>query len=68
MMDQLQVFLRLCEIFEIICDFFHDLYFCSANHGLIFVFVKEITTMMVLRHLMYVHLTKFELYMLHRHK
>ena len=42
------------EDFLVICTF------VFANHGLIFVLVKEITTMMVLRHLLYAHLTNFE--------
>ena len=31
-----------------------------ANHGFSFVFVKRITTVMFLRHLLYPHLTNFE--------
>ena len=31
-----------------------------TNHGLIFVLVKKITTVVVLKHLIYIHLTNFE--------
>ena len=47
--------------------FFHDLFSCFTYYGLNFVLVKEITIVMVLRHLMYAHLT-LSLWMLHRYK
>ena len=40
--------------------FLHVCIFVLAKHGLNLVFVKGITTVMVLRHLLYPHLTKFE--------
>ena len=53
-MEESQVLLRIVWCFFMICTF------VFANHGLIFVLVKRITTMVVLRYLMYIHLTKFE--------
>ena len=51
---ELHVLLRIVWHFYTICTF------VFANHGLIFVLVKMITTVMVLRHLLFVHLTNFE--------
>ena len=47
--------------FENCLMFLHDLhFFVYAKHGLSFVLVKGVTTMMVLRHLLYAHWTNFE--------
>ena len=41
--------------------FLHDLhFFVFAKHGLSFVLVKGITIVMVIRYLLYAHLTNFE--------
>ena len=48
--------------------FLHTLHLVFAKHELIFVLVKEITTVMVLKHLMYAHLLTLCLWVLHGHR
>ena len=48
------------QVLKIVWYFLHDLHFCFAYYGLIFLLMKEKTTIMVSSHLRYVHLIDFD--------